>query len=144
MEIMTGSVQDCSVTGVRRHSVTAMVLVGLLAFGGCSPPTEVLDLRDAPKVTQDALQHVRIVPLGVPGPAVAGSIGPVSGYGCAPTPEAASVAAEQQIRAKAIIQRATAVIDVLIEPDGTGICLGGYNMIARGIAVGPRGIPSTY
>jgi hypothetical protein len=144
MEIMTRSVQDCSVTGVRRHSVTAMVLVGLLAFGGCSPPTEVLDLRDAPKVTQDALQRVRIVPLGVPGPAVAGSIGPVSGYGCAPTPEAASVAAEQQIRAKAIIQRATAVIDVLIEPDGTGICLGGYNMIARGIAVGPRGIPSTY
>ncbi|HEX3993719.1 MAG TPA: hypothetical protein VHX39_21325 [Acetobacteraceae bacterium] len=141
---MTESSHVGSVTGVRRRSVTAMALVGLLAFGGCSPPTEVLDLRNAPQATQDALQRVRIVPLGVPGPAVAGSIGPVSGYGCAPTPEAASVAAEQQIRAKAITQRATAVIDVLIEPDGTGMCLNGYNMIARGIAVGPRGIPPSY
>jgi hypothetical protein len=144
MEIMTESSHACTVTGVCRRSVTAMALVGLLAFGGCSPPTEVLDLRNAPQATKDALQRVRIVPLGVPGPPVAGSIGPVSGYGCAPTPEAASVEAEQQIRAKAITQRATAVIDVLIEPDGTGVCLNGYNMIARGIAVGPRGIPPSY
>jgi hypothetical protein len=144
MKIVTESSRADSVTDVRRLSIMAMALVGLLAFAGCSPPTEVLDLRNAPQATQDALQRVRIVPLGVPGPAVAGSIGPVSGYGCAPTPEAASVAAEQQIRAKAITQRATAVIDVLIEPDGTGICLNGYNMIARGIAVGPRGIPSSY
>jgi hypothetical protein len=144
MEIMTESPNIDAALDVRRRSVTAMALVALLAFAGCSPPTEVLDLHNAPQATQAAMQRVSIVPLGAPGPAVAGSIGPVSGYGCAPTPEAASVAAEQQIRAKALAQRATAVIDVLIEPDGNGVCLGGHNMIARGIAVGPRGIPSSY
>ncbi len=123
---------------------TALVLVALLAIAGCGPQTEVVDLRAAPKATTEAMQRVRIVPLGARGPAVAGSIGPISGYGCGQTPEAASLAAEQQIRVKALAQHATAVVDVLIEPDGLGVCMGGHNMIARGIAVGPRGIPSSY
>src|ERR1019366_2899351 len=130
--------------GIRlcRAGATALALVALLAFGGCSPPTEVVDLRYAPKMTTDAMQRVSIVPLGRLGPPVTGSIGPIDGYGCGPTPEAASVAAEQQIRVKAMARHATAVVDVLIEPDGLGVCPGGHNMMARGIAVGPRGIPS--
>jgi len=120
-------------------------LMALLAFAGCSPPTEVVDLHYAPKATTDAMQHVSIVPLGRPGPAGAGSIGPIEGYGCGPTPEDASIAAEQQIRVKAMAKHATAVVDVLIEPDGLGVCpSGGHNMIARGIAVGPRGVPFSY
>jgi hypothetical protein len=104
----------------------------------------VVDLRYAPSLTTDAMQRVLIVPLGRRGPAVAGAIGPIEGYGCGPTPEEASVAAEQQIRVKALAKHATAVVDVLIEPEGLGVCPGGHNMIARGIAVGPRGIPSSY
>jgi hypothetical protein len=121
----------------------AMALVTLLALSRCSP-TEVVDLRYAPKPTTDAMQRVSIVPLGRPGPAVGGSIGPIEGYGCGPTPQDASVAAEQQMRVKALARHATAVVDVMIEPDGLGVCAGGHNMMARGIAVGPRGIPSTY
>jgi hypothetical protein len=127
-----------------RNGATAMALVTLLAFTGCGPTTEVVDLRYAPKTTTGAMQRVNIVPLGRPGPAVSGSIGPIDGYGCGPTPEAASVAAEQQIRVKAMARHATAVVDVLIEQDGLGVCPGGHNMMARGIAVGPRGIPSSY
>lgn len=127
-----------------RRGATGLALPALLAFGGCSPPTEVVDLHNAPVATMDAMQRVAIVPLGRPGPAVAGSIGPISGYGCGQTPEAARLAAEQQIRVKAMAQHATAVVNVLYEPDGVGACLGGHNIIAHGIAVGPRGIPSSY
>jgi hypothetical protein len=137
MQIMSKST---AINGATR----LMALVALLAFGGCSPPTEVVDLHYAPKATTDAMQRVSILPLGRPGPAGAGSIGPIEGYGCGPTPEDASVAAEQQIRVKAMAKHATAVVDVLIEPDGLGVCPGGHNMIARGIAVGPRGVPSSY
>jgi hypothetical protein len=136
------NISDAS--GVPRRCALAVALLAMLALAGCSPPTEVIDLHYAPKATQDAMQRVSIVPLGAPGPAVVGSIGPISGYGCAQTPEAASVAAVQQIRVKAMAQHATAVVDVLIEPDGLGVCPGGRNMIARGIAVGPRGVPSSY
>ncbi len=121
-----------------------MAFVLLLAAGGCGAPTEVVDLRNAPQATRDAMQRMDIAPLGTPAPPGTGSIGPVSGYACAQTSEEAGVAAVQQIRVKAIALHATAVVDVLIEPEGTGICLGGYNMIARGIAVGPRGVPSSY
>jgi hypothetical protein len=127
-----------------RRGVAVLSLLALLLLDGCSPPTEVVDLRYAPLATQDAMQHVAIVPLGRRGPVVAGSIGPVSGFGCAPTPEAAKIAAEQQIRVKALAEHATAVVDVLFESDGMGVCLGGHNMVAHGIAVGPRGIPSSY
>ena len=144
MQIMTEPPTLETATGLRRCGATAMALLALLAFGGCSPPTEVVDLHYAPQTTKDAMQRVNIVPLGRLGPAVAGSIGPISGYGCAPTPEAASLAAEEQIRIKAMAQHATAVVDLLFEPDGLGVCLGGHNMIARGIAVGPRGVPSSY
>jgi hypothetical protein len=144
MHIMSKSTATNGAAKWCRSRVTAMALVALLAFGGCSPPTEVVDLRYAPKATTDAMQRVAIVPLGRPGPAVAGSIGPIEGYGCGPTPEIAGDSAEQQIRVKALTKHATAVIDVLIEPDGSGVCPGGHNMIARGIAVGPRGVPSSY
>ena len=130
--------------GDRRNGTAAIVLLALLAVAGCSPPTEVVDLRYAPRVTKDAMQHVSIVPLGLRGPLFVGSIGPISGYGCAQTPEAARLAAEEQIRVKAMAQHATAVVDVLFEPDGMGVCAGGHNMLAHGIAVGPRGVPSSY
>jgi hypothetical protein len=130
--------------GVCWRGARTVALIALLAFDGCSPPTEVVDLHNAPQATKDAMQRVNVVPLGMPGPAAAGSIGTVSGYGCAQTTEAASFAAMQQIRVKAMALHATAVVDVLIEPEGTGVCFGGYNMIARGIAVAPRGVPSSY
>jgi hypothetical protein len=144
MQVMSESTTINGEIRLRRSGATALAFVALLAFGGCGPSTEVVDLRYAPRTTTDAMQRVNIVPLGRPGPAVAGSIGPIEGYGCGPTPEAASVAAEQQIRVKALARHATAVVDVLIEPDGLGVCPGGQNMMARGIAVGPRGIPSSY
>jgi hypothetical protein len=128
----------------RRRGVTALVLLALLALDGCGPPTEVVDLQYASLDTIDALQRVNIVPLGKRGPVVAGSIGPIFGYGCGPTPAEAKFAADQQIRVKAMTEHATAVVDVLYEPEGLGVCAGGHNMMARGIAVGPRGIPSSY
>ena len=144
MHITSKSLPIIDRSRVSRRGATPMVLTALLAFAGCSPPTEVIDLHYAPQVTKEAMQRVNIVPLGLRGPVVAGSIGPVSGYGCAPTPEAAKVAAEEQIRVKAMAQHATAVVDVLFEPDGMGVCAGGHNMLAHGIAVGPRGVPSSY
>lgn len=144
MQIMTGFLTIENATRIYRCGVTAIALLALLAVAGCSPPTEVVDLHYAPLVTKEAMQRVNIVPLGLRGPAVAGSIGPIFGYGCAPTPEAAKIAAEEQLRIKAMAQHATAVVDVLFEPDGLGVCAGGQNMLARGIAVGPRGVPSSY
>jgi hypothetical protein len=144
MQITTDFLTIENAIRIRRRGATAMALLALLALARCGPETEVLDLKYAPQATMASMQRVNIVPLGSRGPLVAGSIGPISGYGCAPTPEAAKIAAEQQIRVKAMAQHATAVVDVLIEPDGLGVCLGGHNMIARGIAVGPRGIPSSY
>jgi hypothetical protein len=144
MQITTGFRASESVTFSRRRGATAIALLALLAFAGCSPPTEVVDLHFAPPATKEAMQRVNIVPLGLRGPPVVGSIGPISGYGCAPTPEAARLAAEDQIRVKAMAQHATAVLDVLFEPDGLGVCTGGHNILARGIAVGPRGIPPSY
>jgi hypothetical protein len=138
MHIMNEPLKSC------RRGATVLVLLALLALEGCSPPTEVVDLHEAPKATTDAMRYVNIVPLGRPGPVGAGSIGPISGYGCGQTPEQARLAAEQQIRVKAMAQHATAVINVLYEPDGIGACLGGHNILAHGIAVGPRGIPSSY
>lgn len=116
----------------------------LLAVAGCSPPTEVVDVRDAPLATREAMRRINIVPVGMRGPPAVGSIGPISGYGCAQTPEAARFAAEDQIRFKALAQHATAVVDVLFEPDGLGLCTNGHIIIAHGIAVGPRGIPLSY
>jgi hypothetical protein len=88
--------------------------------------------------------QVRVLPLGMPAPPDAGSISPISGYGCGQTSEAASDAAVRQIRVKALRLHATAVVDVLIGPADAGVCLGGYKMVATGIAAGPRGIPPTY
>jgi small neutral amino acid transporter SnatA (MarC family) len=144
MKITTESLAIDGATGVRWRGSQAVALVVFLAFAGCTPPTEVVDLHNAPQATIDAMQRVNVVPLGTPGPAGAGSIATVSGYGCAQTAEAAGLAAIQQIRVKAMALHATAVVDVLVEPEGAGVCFGGYNMIARGIAVAPRGIPSSY
>ena len=132
---------------VRRHGAWAAAIgciVALLALDGCAPPTEVVDLRNAPWATQDAMLRIMVLPLGAPAPYGVGSISPISGYGCASTSEAASGAAIRQIRVKAMGLHATAVVDVLVGPADSGICFGGYNMIANGIAVGPRAIPSAY
>jgi len=120
------------------------MVVALLAMAGCTPPTEVVDLRAAPQATKDAMLQVKILPLGTPAPAGAGSVGPISGYGCAPTTEAASTEAVRQLQVKALRLRAVAVIDVLIGPADNTLCLGGQNVIASGIAVAPRGISPSY
>lgn len=88
--------------------------------------------------------QVKILPLGVPAPAGVGSVGPVSGYGCGQTPEEARGDAIRQLQIKAMQSRATAVIDVLIESAGGGVCASGNDVTANGIAVAPRGIAPSY
>jgi hypothetical protein len=134
-------------TGVRSCGAKATAIghiIALLALGGCTPPTEVIDLRNVPQATQDAMLQVRILPLGMPAPPGVGSIGPVTGYGCAQTPEDARSDAVRQLQVKAMGLHATAVVDVLIGPGGATSCVAGFGMIASGVAVGPRGIPSSY
>lgn len=121
----------------------ALLSVVLLGLSRCAP-TEVIDLRNAPQATRDAMLRVSVLPLGKPAPPGVGSIGPIVGYGCASTTEAAERDAVEQLQAKALAMHATAVVDVLVAPEGTGLCFGGQNMVARGIAVGPRGVPPSY
>lgn len=116
--------------------------VALLALSGCGPPTDVIDVRDAPQATKDAMMQIRILPLGTPAPAGVGSISPVSGFGCGQTVEAASGEAVRQLRAKAMRLHATAVMDVLIGPSDLGSCFG-HGIIANGVAVAPQGLPSS-
>ena len=124
---------------------TARPALGLLAIlVGCAPPTEVIDLHQAPQATRDAMLHVPILPLGVPAPPGVGSVGPVSAYGCGPSPADAAGDAVQQLQAKALRMQATAVIDVLFGPGGIGPCQLGYSATASGTAVSARGVPPTY
>ena len=120
------------------------LIIGVVALGGCTPPTDVVDLRAVPADTRYAMQHMPVMPVGLPGPVNAGSIGPIAGYGCGQTSDAASFDAVQQLQIKALRMRATAVTDVVIQPDGVGPCLMAYSAIAKGLAMAPRGIPPTY
>jgi hypothetical protein len=132
---------------VRRRGAgltAAGLIVGLITLAGCEPPTEVIDLRDMPAGTRDAMLQMRVLPLGTALPEGVGSIGAIAGYGCGQTSDAASLAAVQQLQVKALRMHATAVADVLIRPAGIGPCMFPYSALAKGIAVAPRGIPSSY
>jgi len=121
---------------------SAICVMAILA--GCAPPTDVIDLRQAPQATRDAMLHVQILPLGTPAPPGVGSVGPVSAYGCGPSPADAASDAVQQLQAKALRMQATAVISVLFGPGGLGPCQLGYSVTASGIAAAARGVPPTY
>ena len=120
------------------------ILCLLALLSGCAPPTDVVDLSQAPQVMQDAMLHVPILPLGAPLPLYAGSVGPVSAYGCGYSPADATGAAVLQLQAKALRMQATAVVDVLFAPGGIGPCQLGYSTSASGIAVAARAVPPTY
>jgi hypothetical protein len=122
----------------------AGLVVALALLGGCEPQTDVVDLRDAPQSTRDAMLRVQILPLGTPAPTNVGAIGAVSGLGCGQSSVAAGGAAVEQLRVKALRMRATGVMDVVIGPSDMGSCMGSSGAIANGIAIGPRGIPSSY
>jgi hypothetical protein len=124
------------------HRTRAACLIVLLA--GCAPPTEVIDLQNAPEATRSAMLHVQVLPLGMPAPPNAGSIGPISAYGCGRSPAEATSDTVQQLQAKALAMHATAVADVTFGPGGLGPCQFGYSATASGIGVGPLGIPPTY
>jgi hypothetical protein len=125
----------------RRVVSTAFVLV----LAACAqPPTDVVDMTNVPELTRDAMVQVRVLPLGVSLPMYAGSVGPVSGFGCAANPADATADAIQQLKIKALQMRATAVIDVAISSAGGTACNYGYGAHAAGIAVAARGVPSTF
>jgi hypothetical protein len=126
-----------------RVFVTGLVMA-LALLGGCEPQTDVVDLRDAPQSTRDAMLRVKILPLGTPAPANVGAIGSVSGLGCGQSSVAAGGEAVEQLRVKALRMHATSVMDVVIGPADMGSCMGSSGAIANGIAIGPRGIPSSY
>lgn len=120
------------------------VICILTILGGCAPPTDVVDLQKLPQATRDAMLNVPILPLGAPPPPGTGSVGPVSAYGCGPSPSDAASDAVQQLQAKALRMQATAVVNVLFGPGGLGPCQLGYSTTASGIAVAARGVPPTY
>jgi len=124
--------------------ISVGLVMGVVALGGCSPPTDVVDLRTMPADTRYAMQQMPVMAIGVATPVDAGSIGPIAGYGCGQTSDAASLDAVHQLQIKALRMRATAVTDVVIQPDGIGPCLMAYSVIAKGLAMAPRGIPPTY
>jgi hypothetical protein len=111
---------------------------------GCAPPTDVVDLRNTPQATWDAMLQVQILPIGMPAPGYVGSVGPVAGFGCGPTPVAASGDAVNQLRIKALRMRATAIMDVVIQSGPTGTCFGGHTALANGTAVAHRGLSDAY
>jgi hypothetical protein len=133
---------------VFRRLSTRTLAVGLLAgmtlLGGCEPPVEVIDLRAAPQATRDAMLRVKILPLGAPAPLDVGSIGPVEGIGCGQNSVDAGTMAVEQLRVKALSVHATAVTDVVVGKAEFGTCMGRAGATATGVAVGPRGIPSSY
>jgi hypothetical protein len=139
---MDSTVDRCAAPAGR----SALVALALLILAGCipAPPTEVVDLRDAPQATRDALLRVQILPLGVAAPPDVGAVATVSSYGCGSTPVAASTDAIEQLRAKALLNQATAVMDVLLGPGGPGPCNAGYSATASGMALAARGVPPTW
>jgi hypothetical protein len=128
---------------LRYRPIAVLLILSCLVCDGCAPSTDVLDMRTAPQVTKDAMLHVKVLPLGMAAPAGVGSISPVLGYACAPNSETAGSEAVEQLQAKALRLHADAVVDVMVGPADEGICLG-EGMIARGMAVGSRALPSAY
>jgi hypothetical protein len=128
----------------RGRSLATCLVLGMVVLGGCDPPPEVIDLQTAPQATRDAMLRVKILPLGTPAPADAGAIGPVTGLGCGQVSVDAATQAVEQLRVKAMRMHATAVMDVIIGPADFGSCMGHAGATANGIAIGPRGIPSSY
>ena len=127
-----------------RRAIGISLVLGIAALAGCAPPTDVVDMRDVPQATRDAMLHVQVLPLGTPVPDGVGPLAPISGYGCGNTPVEASANAVEQLRIKALRLRATAVTDVQIGSASSLPCNLQYSAIANGIAVAPRGVPPTY
>ena len=125
--------------------IRLLPLAAACLVAACTAQVEVVDLRSVPQVTRDALVQVQVIPLGMHVPPGVGSIGPVTGLGCAATPSLAANEAVQQVRVKALEMHASAVGEVLITPGGFSVqCLGGYSASASGIALAARGVPSSY
>jgi hypothetical protein len=128
----------------RGTTVLAVMVAFVIVLAGCTPPAKVVELHHAPRVTRDAMADVRVLPIGMRPPVGTGSIGPITGYGCAPDPDMASDAAVEQLRIKALQLQAAAVANVLILPAGATDCVGGYGALATGTAVADWGEPSSF
>ncbi len=126
--------------------LTRVVLTLALALpGGCAPPTQVIDLRDVSPAERVVIADMPIVPLGVAPPQGLGSVAPVTGFGCGNSRKAAHDRAVQQLRIKALQLRATTVIDVLVQPSDSHVCLFDYGALAHGVAAAPWATtPPTY
>jgi hypothetical protein len=124
---------------VPRSSNTCATGIGLVilaaTLAGCAPPTDVIDLRDVPQVTRDAMLQMPILPLGIAAPAGVVWFGQVEGYGCGNTPVDASSAAIQQLQIKALMVHAAAVVNVLMQPTDGFSCNLPYGAIATGTTV---------
>ena len=129
-----------------RGTYAAVIGLVILAvtLAGCAPPTDVVDLRDVPQVTRDAMVQMPILPLGVPAPFGVVWLGQVEGYGCGNSPVAASDAAIQQLQIKALMVHAGAVVNVLMQPTDGLACNAPYGSIATGTAVPQKIVPSGY
>ncbi len=128
-----------------RYGAVAGACCAILALTGCyQPPTPVVDMSLVPEMTRDAMVQVRVLPLGAMPPMYAGSVGPVSGFGCAANPADATADAIQQLKIKTLAMRATAVIDVSIASASGTSCNYGFGAYASGIAVAPRAVPSSF
>jgi len=110
-----------------------VILVGSLA--ACAPPTEVVDLRDVPQATRDAMVQLPVLPLGIAIPAGVTWFGQIDGYGCGSNPTEAANAAVQQLQIKALMIHATAVVNVLMQPADGFTCNAYYGAIATGTTV---------
>ena len=124
---------------VRHLSGSCPTAIGLVilvaALAGCAPPTDVVDMRDVPLATRDAMLQMPILPLGIAAPVGVTWFGQIEGYGCGNTPVAASDAAVQQLQIKALMLHAAAVVNVLMQPADGFACNAPYGAIATGTTV---------
>ena len=132
-------------------AIVPALIVGCAGERFAVPQISVVELVRASDTSEhrieqisDTAVQVRVLPLGVSVPMYAGSVGPVSGFGCAANPADATADAIQQIKIKALQMRATAVIDVSISSAAGTACSYGFGAHAAGIAVAARGVPSTF
>lgn len=132
--VCTQEAMRCRGRRLMRKWVIASMLVATADLAACAPPREIIDLSLTPQATLDAMAQIPIVPLGVPGPFGAMSVGPVLGYGCSWTASGAADAAVRQLQIKALNMQAIAVVDVLITPADSGPCRLGYRATASGMA----------
>ena len=132
-------------------AIVPALIVGCAGERFAVPQISVVELVRASDTSEhrieqisDTAVQVRVLPLGVSVPMYAGSVGPVSGFGCAANPADATADAIQQIKIKALQMRATAVIDVSISSAAGTACSYGFGAHAAGIAVAARGVPSSF